>query len=115
MGKRGSPTNAIDFSSWITADYRWAMTGTPTPQTTNSNGFGNIFGLLKFLKHDFFSAIQWGEEVSKTMSMMLIFILIAKSFSLLFFSIIPIHRDIKHSTKLLKKIIWLPSSAFNIC
>jgi hypothetical protein len=63
MGKRGALTNAIDFSSWITSDYRWAMTGTPTPQTTQS-GVGNLFGLLKFLKHDYFSTLQWGEEVS---------------------------------------------------
>lgn len=65
MGKRGAPTNAIDFASWITADYRWAMTGTPTPQTTRNIGVGNIFGLLKFLKHDYFSTLHWGEEVRK--------------------------------------------------
>jgi len=63
MGKNGSPTNAIEFASWITADRRWAMTGTPTPQTVAKSGLGNLFGLLKFLKHDYFCTAHWGEEV----------------------------------------------------
>ena len=64
MGKKGAPTNAIDFCSWISAHYRWAMTGTPTPNTIDS-GVRNLFGLLKFLKHDYFSTLHWGEEVSQ--------------------------------------------------
>jgi hypothetical protein len=44
------------------------MTGTPTPQTSNNKGVGNIFGLLKFLKHDFFSTPHWGEERYKSFS-----------------------------------------------
>lgn len=64
MGKRGQPTNAIDFASWIFAERRWAMTGTPTPQSIDKDGLGNLFGLLKFLKHHYFTAEHWGEEVS---------------------------------------------------
>jgi len=63
MGKNGQPTNAIDFASWITAERRWAMTGTPTPQTIQKSGLGNLFGLLKFLKHDYFCTAHWGDEV----------------------------------------------------
>ncbi len=63
MGKKGSPTNAIQFASWITADYRWAMTGTPTPSKKKC-GADNIFGLMKYLKHDYFLTPHFGEEVS---------------------------------------------------
>lgn len=66
MGKKGSPTNAIEFASWITAKYRWAMTGTPTPQKKKC-GADNLFGLMKFLKHDYFMTPHFGEEVSKSM------------------------------------------------
>mmetsp|Transcript_8540 Transcript_8540/g.12168 ORF Transcript_8540/g.12168 Transcript_8540/m.12168 type:complete len:719 (-) Transcript_8540:91-2247(-) len=55
-------SNSIMFASWITAQRRWAMTGTPTPQTTSSNGLRNIFGLLKFLKHDYFCPRRNGEN-----------------------------------------------------
>ena len=67
MGKKGPPTNSIDFSSWITSDYRWSLTGTPTPQHVARNGYGlgNLIGLLKFLKFQYFSTSHWGEEVSK--------------------------------------------------
>lgn len=68
MGKKGPPTNAIDFSNWITSDYRWSMTGTPTPQHGAKNGYGlgNLIGLLKFLKFEYFSISHWGEEVSNS-------------------------------------------------
>eukprot|EP00557_Chaetoceros_sp_GSL56_P009171 CAMPEP_0176494518 /NCGR_PEP_ID=MMETSP0200_2-20121128/10149_1 /TAXON_ID=947934 /ORGANISM="Chaetoceros sp., Strain GSL56" /LENGTH=1522 /DNA_ID=CAMNT_0017892301 /DNA_START=84 /DNA_END=4652 /DNA_ORIENTATION=- len=65
MGKRGQPTNAIDFASWIFAERRWAMTGTPTPQSIDKDGLGNLFGLLKYLKHDLFTVEHWGEERCK--------------------------------------------------
>ncbi len=61
MGKKGSPTNAIDFASWITAERRWVMSGTPTPQTISNSGVGNLYGLLKFLNHAYFCTPQWGE------------------------------------------------------
>lgn len=69
MGKR-SNNNSIQFASWITAQRRWAMTGTPTPQTASQNGLRNIFGLLKFLQHDYFSPRfdgdrKWKQYVSK--------------------------------------------------
>ena len=69
MGKR-SNNNSIQFASWITAQRRWAMTGTPTPQTASQNGLKNILGLLKFLQHDYFSPRfdgdrKWKQYVSK--------------------------------------------------
>lgn len=60
---RGSNSNTIQFASWITAQRRWAMTGTPTQQTANQSGLRNILGLVKFLKHDFFSARLGGDQV----------------------------------------------------
>ena len=60
---RGSNSNTIQFASWVTANRRWAMTGTPTQQTANSSGLRNILGLVKFLKHDFFSARLGGDQV----------------------------------------------------
>jgi len=63
MGK--NKTNAIDFASWITAERRWAMTGTPTPQTVQTSGLANLFGLFKFLKHDYFCTAHWGDEVCR--------------------------------------------------
>jgi len=62
MGKKGSPTNSIDVASWISAERRFAMTGTPTPQTVTNTGLGNLFGLMRFLKHDYFCAPHYGEE-----------------------------------------------------
>ena len=52
---RGSHGSAIQFASWITAQRRWAMTGTPTPQTNRQCDLRNILGLMNFLQHDFFS------------------------------------------------------------
>ena len=82
MGKANT-TNAIDFASWISAERRWAMTGTPTPQSVANNGTGNLFGLLKFLKHDYFCTAHWGEEVSNDNFVLLGSI---RSFSLMFFT-----------------------------
>lgn len=63
MGAKGQSTNAIDFASWVPADRRWLMTGTPTPQTLRNTGIGNLFGLFRFLQHDFLCTSKWGEEV----------------------------------------------------
>ncbi len=60
---RGTNSNTIQFASWITAQRRWAMTGTPTQQTANQSGLRNILGLVKFLKHDFFAARLGGDQV----------------------------------------------------
>ena len=56
---RGS-NSAIRFASWITAERRWAMTGTPTRQTATQNGLSNIHGLMGYLQHDFFSSRRDG-------------------------------------------------------
>mmetsp|Transcript_19166 Transcript_19166/g.39273 ORF Transcript_19166/g.39273 Transcript_19166/m.39273 type:complete len:1020 (+) Transcript_19166:46-3105(+) len=67
MGKKTN--NAIVFGSWITAQRRWVMTGTPTPQVANkSDALKNVFYLLSFLKHDFHKRGQdksWNELISK--------------------------------------------------
>ena len=60
---RGSHSNTIQFASWITAQRRWAMTGTPTQQSMSQSGLRNILGLMKFLKHDFFSAKLGGDQL----------------------------------------------------
>ena len=62
MGK-SSVNNSIQFASWISAQRRWSMTGTPTPQTASNSGLKNLFGLMKFLKHDYFCPTQGGGEV----------------------------------------------------
>lgn len=65
MGK-GSSNSAISFASWIQAERRWAMTGTPTPQTATTSGLTNLLGLMRFLQHDFFSPRLEGDKVWKT-------------------------------------------------
>lgn len=60
---RGTHNNAIRFASWIEAERRWAMTGTPTPQTVSQNGLTNLLGLMRFLQHDFFSTKLDGDKV----------------------------------------------------
>jgi SNF2 family DNA or RNA helicase len=59
---RGSRGSAILFASWIQAQRRWAMTGTPTPQTASSSGLNNLRGLMSFLQHDFFSPRLDGDK-----------------------------------------------------
>eukprot|EP00587_Corethron_hystrix_P003674 CAMPEP_0113314804 /NCGR_PEP_ID=MMETSP0010_2-20120614/10717_1 /TAXON_ID=216773 ORGANISM="Corethron hystrix, Strain 308" /NCGR_SAMPLE_ID=MMETSP0010_2 /ASSEMBLY_ACC=CAM_ASM_000155 /LENGTH=505 /DNA_ID=CAMNT_0000171161 /DNA_START=179 /DNA_END=1697 /DNA_ORIENTATION=- /assembly_acc=CAM_ASM_000155 len=51
MGK-GPLGSAIQFAGWITAQRRWIVTGTPTPQTACDTGLSNIFQLLQFLKQN---------------------------------------------------------------
>jgi SNF2 family DNA or RNA helicase len=60
---RGSSNSAILFASWISAQRRWAMTGTPTPQTASSSGLSNLKGLMRFLQHDFFSLRLEGDTI----------------------------------------------------
>lgn len=60
---RGKDNSAISFASWITAERRWAMTGTPTRQTRTQSGLSNIMNLMQYLQHDFFSRRQNGDAV----------------------------------------------------
>lgn len=62
---RGKGGSAIRFASWITAQRRWAMTGTPTQQTASQNGLSNMHGLMQFLQHDFFTPRKDGDKVWK--------------------------------------------------
>ncbi len=59
MGK--NPNNTIQFCSWITAQRRWGMTGTPTNQIASQTGLRNLFFLQNFVKHTFFSR-ELGKE-----------------------------------------------------
>jgi len=65
---RGQQNNAILFASWISANRRWCMSGTPTPQTSARSGMSNLLGLMGFLKHEFFNARQNGDSTWQTLS-----------------------------------------------
>lgn len=43
------------------------MSGTPTPQTVTKTGLANLFGLFRFLNHDYFCTPHWGEERCKAL------------------------------------------------
>jgi len=60
---RGRDNSAISFASWVEAERRWAMTGTPTRQTSAQSGLSSIMNLMQYLKHDFFSRRQDGVVV----------------------------------------------------
>jgi SNF2 family DNA or RNA helicase len=60
---RGKHNSAILFASWISAQRRWVMTGTPTPQTAAQSGLSNIHSLLHFLQHEFFTSRLDGDRV----------------------------------------------------
>ncbi|GKZ00035.1 hypothetical protein MPSEU_000956900 [Mayamaea pseudoterrestris] len=57
-------SNTIQFASWISAQRRWAMTGTPTKQTKSQ--FTQIKHLVTFLQHEFFSSRLDGERIWKS-------------------------------------------------
>ena len=56
-------SSTIISASWIQARVRWAMTGTPTKQSTK---LGELRGLMRYLQHDFFGSRLSGEHVWKT-------------------------------------------------
>jgi SNF2-related domain len=53
-----SCNSTIQFASWIQAERRWAMSGTPTKETDAQ--LSQILNLLKFLQHDFFESRSGG-------------------------------------------------------
>ena len=57
---RSQQNSSVKFASWISAERRWAMTGTPTKHGTGA--IGQIFALLSFLQHDFFTQRCDGES-----------------------------------------------------
>ncbi len=61
MGK--NTNNLIQFASWLSAERRWAMTGTPTQQVATQSGVRNLYYLTNFLRHDFFSRRLGREKV----------------------------------------------------
>lgn len=60
---RGKDSSHISFASWVNAERRWAMTGTPTRQATGQTGLSNILNLMQYLNHDFFSRRHGGDVV----------------------------------------------------
>ncbi|KAL3916116.1 MAG: hypothetical protein SGILL_005327, partial [Bacillariaceae sp.] len=62
MGK-GKDSSHILFASWICAERRWAMTGTPTKQTSSQTGLVNILNLMQYLNHDFFTRRLSGDVI----------------------------------------------------
>ncbi len=58
---RGRDNSSISFASWINAERRWAMTGTPTPQTSSQSGLINVLNLMQYLQHDFFTRRHGGD------------------------------------------------------
>jgi len=61
LGKSNS--NLIQFASWLTAQRRWAMTGTPTQQIATQNGLRSLYHLANFLQHEFFNRRLGREKV----------------------------------------------------
>lgn len=57
---RGKQNATIQFASWISAERRWAMTGTPTKQTTTQ--LNQVKALMNFIGHDFFTARLQGDK-----------------------------------------------------
>lgn len=64
---RGKTSSAIQFASWVYAERRWAMTGTPTRQTAGDCGIPSVSFLMRYLQHDFFSSRLEGEKVWKSL------------------------------------------------
>jgi SNF2 family DNA or RNA helicase len=62
---RGMDISCITFASWVCAERRWAMTGTPTRQTITQSGLSNVLNLMQYLNHDFFSRRNGGDVVWK--------------------------------------------------
>jgi len=60
---RGRDNSSISFASWVNSERRWAMTGTPTPQTSTSSGLINILNLMQYLQHDFFTRRHGGDII----------------------------------------------------
>ena len=65
---RGKTNNSILFAAWVSAERRWAMTGTPTPQTVARSGLQNLLGLMGFLQHEFFTPRQNGDQAWSAIS-----------------------------------------------
>lgn len=64
---RGKDNSSISFASWINAERRWAMTGTPTRQNMTQSGLSNILNLMHYLKHNFFTHQFQGDAIWSTL------------------------------------------------
>jgi len=66
MGKTNQ--NSVRFASWISAERRWGMTGTPTKH--GATAINEVLALTRYLQHDFFTArcegdSHWKKSVAK--------------------------------------------------
>ncbi|KAL7558179.1 hypothetical protein ACA910_016232 [Epithemia clementina (nom. ined.)] len=57
---RTQQNSSVKFASWISAERRWAMTGTPTKH--GSGSIAQVLALFGFLQHDFFTARCEGDS-----------------------------------------------------
>jgi SNF2 family DNA or RNA helicase len=57
---RDRNNNGTQFTSWISSERRWAMTGTPTKR--KSNELTQLQNLFSFLRHDFFTGKSGGDK-----------------------------------------------------
>jgi hypothetical protein len=55
----GRQSSSVEFASWISAERRWAMTGTPTKHGVS--GMNRVLPLLRFLQHEYFNQRREGE------------------------------------------------------
>ena len=60
---KGQENSSIQFASWIYAERRWAMTGTPTKHNTMQ--LNQVKALMRFLRHDFFFSKGDGDQFWK--------------------------------------------------
>ena len=63
IGSRGKDTKAIEFASWISAQRRWVVTGTPRPQTDFGSGMSNMNNMLNFLQPNFSGSPFIGDTI----------------------------------------------------
>jgi hypothetical protein len=61
---RSKRNNTFQFASWISAERRWGMTGTPTKQSAAQ--INQLHGLLNYLTHEFFLPRLEGEKFWKS-------------------------------------------------
>jgi len=52
---RTQQNSSVQFASWISAERRWCMTGTPT-KLNGASAINEVLSLMRFLQHDFFTS-----------------------------------------------------------
>lgn len=57
---RSQQNASVQFASWVPAERRWAMTGTPTKH--GATALSQIHALMSFLQHEFFTSKLEGTD-----------------------------------------------------